>query len=112
MSKEDVQRELNALSSEEKRLVGFYSNLPEDQLIHQALKFAEQIPRYASRNNNSPENKQFKETKYKEFQKQLKIIQITYGVKLFGLSIPKSGGKTRHHKRRASRKLSGKTRHL
>ncbi len=106
MSKENVKKYLNGLTKEEKRLVAFYSNLPEDELVKQTMQFAERLPLFAPKNNNTENIKEDKEKKYKEYTKQLKVIQLTYGVKKYGLPIPKGGGKTRRHaKRRATRKL-------
>ena len=106
MSKENVIKYLNELSREEKRLVAFYSNLPEEELVKQTLQFADRIPMFAPKNNNTENVKEEKAKKLKEYTKQMKVIQLTYGVKKYGLPIPKGGGKTRRHgKRKATRKL-------
>ena len=106
MSKENIIKYLNGLTREEKRLVAFYSNLPEEELVKQTLQFADRIPMFAPKNNNTENVKEDKAKKFKEYTKQMKVIQLTYGVKKYGLLIPKAGGKTRRHaKRRATRKL-------
>jgi hypothetical protein len=47
MSKENIIKYLNGLTREEKRLVAFYSNLPEEELVKQTLQFADRIPMFA-----------------------------------------------------------------
>jgi hypothetical protein len=105
MSEKNVQERINELSKADKNLLRLYINLPEDELIKQAAKFGNSLMMYAPKNNDSERNKKEKVKKIKEYAKQLELYQLTYIVKKMGLTIPKSGGKTRHHKRRGTRKL-------
>jgi hypothetical protein len=105
MSKENVQKMINSLSKADKNLLRLYSNLPEEELIKQATKFGNSLGSFSPNNNNNENTKKFKIKKYKEYEKQLKLYQLTFAMKQFGITIPKTGGKTRRHTKRGTRKL-------
>jgi hypothetical protein len=106
MSKVNIQTRIQELSKEDKRLLRFYMNLPEEELIKQAHKFLDRLPSYIPTNGNSKNKANQKAKTYAEYMKQSNLIQLTYAAKKFGLDIPKEGGKTRRHtKRRNTRKL-------
>ena len=106
MSKENIRTRLQELSTEDKRLLRFYNNLPEDELIKQVYQFMNRLPNFTPTNENTKERANEKAKKYAEYSKQANLIQLTFAIKKFGLEIPKAGGKTRRStKRRTTRKL-------
>lgn len=107
MSKESIEVRIQELTTEEKRLIRFYMNLPEEELIKQAHKFLDRLPSYILENGNTNQRAHEKAKKYAEYTKQANLIQLTYAIKKFGLQVPKAGGKPtrRYRKHRTSRKL-------